>query len=107
MRKLWHLALTCGMPRITIRQVNKQVNKTLRGRQMATIHEIIVRGRDNWTEARLDAIEKAASGKIVSHSDDSCGNMAFAVRPSVFSTKADRKLILEAVQVFAPISRWS
>jgi hypothetical protein len=72
-----------------------------------TTHELIIRGRDNWTEVRLDAIERAARGRIVSHRDDGAGNMVFVVRPAVRRAAPERKAILAAVQVLAPNARWA
>jgi hypothetical protein len=72
-----------------------------------TTHELIIYDRDNWTESRLDAIERVARWRIVSHRDDGAGNMVFVLRPALRPTAPERKAILAAVQSLAPNARWA
>jgi hypothetical protein len=101
--------LTLGIPLgYDVRRRGKEIEPQTSGKTMnaTTERDIIVRGRDTWSEAHLDRIEAAAKGKIIWVSDDGCGNTRLVVRPNVRYLKAERKAILKAVQEIAPSACW-
>jgi hypothetical protein len=72
----------------------------------AATFTLVVEGRDTWTDRRLDAVERAARGRIAAHREDGRGGLRFYIWPRVRPTKLQRKEILEAVVAVAGNARW-
>jgi hypothetical protein len=56
----------------------------------ATTYTLVIEGRDNWSDLKLDAIEQAARGRIAAHKEDGRGGLRFYVWPRVRPTKTQR-----------------